>query len=107
MRVLVRAFALVLLTLTAAHADEVSCLLWCRQCNQGSGCTTDCLVQSQAVHPAGCAPPSGTPSTKAVPTPKGVPCYDWCTKCKPDDKACPGRCDKQGKPIMTRACPAH
>ena len=104
MRALASAFALLLLT-TIAHAEQVPCLEWCRQCSPGTGCTTNCLLENQPMHAPGCGP--AKTSTQATPAPKGVPCYDWCAKCKPDDKACPGRCDKQGKPLMTRACPGH
>lgn len=87
--------------LTAAvYAQSLPCLEWCRQCNAGQGCVTDCLLQDQPMRNVSCAP-----KTKKIQ--EGIACYDWCKKCKSDDKACPGRCDKQGKPFINRACPSQ
>jgi hypothetical protein len=84
-----------------AYAQSVPCLQWCKQCNAGQRCVTDCLLQEQPMRNESCAPKTQGGKTE------GVPCSDWCKKCKPDDAACPSRCVNQGKPVMKRACPAQ
>jgi hypothetical protein len=104
----VRVLVLGLLSLfnhsTVLYAQQsIPCLVWCAKCDAGSECITECLLQEQPpMRDVSCIPiPEPKPKPKAV----GMPCYDWCHACKPDDTACPGRCDRQGKPLMTRACP--
>lgn len=84
---------LVLIAVPVRAMGQIPCLTWCQQCSPGPECTADCLLQNQPMRDAGCS------------ASKGIPCYDWCVKCKPTDTACPGRCDKQGKPLMIRSCP--
>ena len=95
---------LLLMAAPARAGDEIPCFTWCQQCDPGPGCTADCLIQNQPMRAAGCVPSRAPTSTPAS---RGIPCYDWCAKCKPADTACPSRCDKQGKPLMTRSCPAR
>jgi hypothetical protein len=103
MRALLPPLLGLLILAPAAYAQSVPCLQWCKQCDAGQKCVTDCLLQEQPMRDARCAPKTTATETKT----NGVPCYDWCQKCKPEDTACPGRCDKQGKPLMTRACPTQ
>jgi hypothetical protein len=107
-RILARLIVVSVLALpTVSHGDEsVPCLKWCAQCNAGPACTADCLIENQPMRPATCSSAAAAPAPSST-AKHGIPCNDWCAKCKPDDHACPGRCDKQHQPIMTRACPAH
>jgi hypothetical protein len=94
---------LTLLIHSSAYAQaSISCLEWCRKCDLKPGCTTDCLLQNQPMHARSCVTKSETSAQSEA---TGMPCYDWCSVCEPNDTACPRRCDKQGQPFMTRACP--
>ncbi len=71
----------------AAYAESVLCLEWCKRCNAGQRCVTDCLLQEQPLRNASCAPKAKATETKT----NGIPCYDWCQKCKPADATCPSK----------------
>ena len=86
----------------AACAQQgISCLEWCRKCDAGPGCTTNCLLEDQPMHDPSCDLKTKTTKTR------GVTCHVWCKKCKPNDTACHDRCDNQGNPVMLRGCPTQ